>query len=176
MVSKQPVCWGPAQPVLLPVFVAANFFFSRFLLTIGSLVISIKQLRPIFEWFRYCAPRRHHHGLVRRPPVVRFYSPDLTRVWSARGSSKHLDRLGFTRQHLGHNQQFEYRRGAGQRRHAVFNSDGNSNTNVSLGNAAQAINTINFDTASAAAYNLGVLDSGDQFIFDASGSIVMGTL
>jgi hypothetical protein len=58
---------------------------------------------------------------------------------------------------------------------ALFNGNGNSNTNISLGGGAQAINTITFDTANAAAYNLGVLDSGDQFIFDAGGSINVGS-
>jgi hypothetical protein len=54
---------------------------------------------------------------------------------------------------------------------AVFDSDGNSNTNISLGGAARPINTINFTSANAAAYNLGVLSSGDQCDIDANGAI-----
>jgi hypothetical protein len=54
---------------------------------------------------------------------------------------------------------------------ATFNSAGNGNTNISLGNSARPINTIAFDTDQAAAYNLGVLDSGDQFDFDSNGAI-----
>ena len=54
---------------------------------------------------------------------------------------------------------------------ATFNGAGNGNTNISLGATAQPINTIQFMTASAAAYNLGVLGSGDQFNFDANGVI-----
>jgi hypothetical protein len=54
---------------------------------------------------------------------------------------------------------------------ATFNSAGNGNTNISLGNVPRPINTIAFDTDQAAGYNLGVLDSGDQFDFDANGAI-----
>ena len=54
---------------------------------------------------------------------------------------------------------------------ALFNSAGNSNTSISLSAASQPINTIQFDTANAAAYSLGVLASGDSFNFDAGGAI-----
>ncbi len=57
---------------------------------------------------------------------------------------------------------------------ANFVDGGNSNTNVSLSGGNQPIGTLNFDTANAAAFNLGVLNSGDQFTFDGGGSITIG--
>src|SRR4051812_38673156 len=58
---------------------------------------------------------------------------------------------------------------------ATFNGTGNGNTNISLSGASQPIGSILFDTASAAAYNLGVLASGDAFNFDSSGSITVNS-
>ena len=58
---------------------------------------------------------------------------------------------------------------------ANFVDAGNSKTNISLSGGNQPIGTINFDTANAAAFNLGVLSSGDKFTFDGSGSIVIGS-
>src|SRR3978361_1375457 len=54
---------------------------------------------------------------------------------------------------------------------ANFVDAGNGNTNISLSGGNQAIGTINFDTANAAAFNLGVLNSGDKFTFDGGGTI-----
>jgi fibronectin-binding autotransporter adhesin len=56
---------------------------------------------------------------------------------------------------------------------ATFNSAGNGNTTISLGGATQPIKFIDFDTASAAAYTLGVFGSGDAFNLTANGSIVV---
>jgi fibronectin-binding autotransporter adhesin len=53
---------------------------------------------------------------------------------------------------------------------AQFNSAGNANTSITLGGAARPINTILFN-GTPAAYNLGVLSSGDAFNFDAAGAI-----
>ena len=58
---------------------------------------------------------------------------------------------------------------------ANFIDAGNGNTNISLGGASQPIGTISFDTASAAAYTLGVLSSGDAFNFDPNGTIAVGS-
>jgi fibronectin-binding autotransporter adhesin len=58
---------------------------------------------------------------------------------------------------------------------ANFVDTGNSKTNISLSGGSQPIGTLNFDTASAAAYNLGVLSSGDTFTFDPGGTITMGS-
>ncbi len=54
---------------------------------------------------------------------------------------------------------------------AQFNGAGNGNTSISLGGVSRPINTISITGASAAAYTLGVLSSGDQFNFDAGGAI-----
>src|SRR6478609_8907959 len=56
---------------------------------------------------------------------------------------------------------------------ANFVDAGNGNTSISLSGGNQPIGTINFDTANAAAFNLGVLSSGDKFTFDGGGSIVV---
>jgi autotransporter-associated beta strand protein len=56
---------------------------------------------------------------------------------------------------------------------AVFNGAGNGNTSISLGNTSQPIKNIQFDTAGAAGYTLGVLSSGDKFNVDAGGAITV---
>jgi hypothetical protein len=53
---------------------------------------------------------------------------------------------------------------------ANFQDAGNGVNSISLGNAAQGISTISF-TATPAAYNLGVLSSGDQFNIAANGGV-----
>src|SRR4051812_40413821 len=58
---------------------------------------------------------------------------------------------------------------------ANFVDTGNGNTNISLSGGNQPIGTLNFDTATAAAFNLGVLNSGDKFTVDGGGSIVIGS-
>src|SRR3954453_13218028 len=54
---------------------------------------------------------------------------------------------------------------------ATFDNDGATHTNISLGATSQPINTIAFSTANAAAYNIGVLNSGDALNFDSGGTI-----
>ena len=56
---------------------------------------------------------------------------------------------------------------------ALFDSNGNANTSISLGGTTQPIKAIRFDGAAATPYTLGVLASGDKFNFDAGGSIVV---
>ena len=58
---------------------------------------------------------------------------------------------------------------------AFFNNGGNSNTTVSLGGASQPINTIEFDKGITPSYMLGMLASGDKFVFDVGGSIIETT-
>src|SRR5262245_60655571 len=58
---------------------------------------------------------------------------------------------------------------------ALFNSSGNTNTSISLGAAAQPINTVRFDGAIATPYTIGVLASGDKLNFDAGGSIAVAS-
>jgi fibronectin-binding autotransporter adhesin len=55
---------------------------------------------------------------------------------------------------------------------ATFDNAGNSNTSVSLGGGTRNINTIQFQTANAAAYNLGVT-ANDKFNFDSNGKITV---
>jgi hypothetical protein len=51
---------------------------------------------------------------------------------------------------------------------ALFNGAGNGNTTISLGGGTQPINTVRFDTASAAAYGIGQ-DANDILSFDSGG-------
>ena len=55
---------------------------------------------------------------------------------------------------------------------AFFNNAGGGVTSISLNGAAQPINTITFDNGITPPYTLGVLGSGDKFIFDVGGSII----
>ena len=53
----------------------------------------------------------------------------------------------------------------------TFDNAGNGNTNISLG-GSRALNLLQFN-GGAAAYNLGVLNSGDTLNFDAGGQIIV---
>jgi hypothetical protein len=55
---------------------------------------------------------------------------------------------------------------------AVFDGPGNGNTSISLGGATQSLNTLFFDTPSAAAYTIGQLP-GDALSFDNGALLVV---
>ena len=55
---------------------------------------------------------------------------------------------------------------------AVFSGPGNGNTSISLGGTTQSINTLFFDTPSAAAYTIGQLP-GDALSFDSGGQLAV---
>jgi len=57
---------------------------------------------------------------------------------------------------------------------AAFTDIGNGNTSISLGGAAQPINTILFEGTNTS-YTLGVLSSGDAFTFDSLGGITVNS-
>ena len=56
---------------------------------------------------------------------------------------------------------------------AFFNNAGNANTTVGLSGAAQPIKTIEFDNGITPSYTLGFAASGDKFLVDSGGSILM---